>query len=172
MTRSPSNEATLNSALAHALQNNREFALWFLMQTRFAAEEAQCIEVRADNPWSRVTLRVPVGLDGAVEEIVRDAETDVLAIFLTTDGRRLALHIENKLQGGVFTPHQPQAYRERLGQWRERPKLGMYIDATSVLISPRAFYERNKDGAQVFEAFVSHEALAEYLPAFVSDSAA
>jgi hypothetical protein len=46
--RSPRSEAELDDALASALLNNREFALWFLSQTRFAAEEAECVQVRAD----------------------------------------------------------------------------------------------------------------------------
>jgi hypothetical protein len=172
MTRSSAIEAALDNALAEALLQNQEFARWLLRQTRFVAEEAKCVEVRANNPWSRVTLRLPVGEDGSVEEVIRDAETDVLAIFETGDGQRIALHIENKLEGGAFTPHQPETYRERLKQWRERPKLGMYHDATSVLVAPQAFYVRNADGARVFEAFVSHEAIAKHLPAFAGGSAA
>jgi hypothetical protein len=170
--RSPHSEAELDDALASALLNNREFALWFLSQTRFAAEEAECVQVRADNPYSSVRQRVPSGLDGALEELVQDRETDVLAVFVAGDGRRLALHIENKLASGSFTAYQAASYRERLLQWRQDPRLGMYVDATSVLVAPQVFYERNIGDAQAFEAFVSHEAIAEHLPAFASASAA
>jgi hypothetical protein len=172
MTRLSRSEAELDNALASALLNNHWFALWFLRQTRFAAEKAQCVQVRADNPWSSVRLRLPAGQDGAIEEVFRDAETDVLAVFLASDGRRLALHIENKLAGGAFTPHQAESYRERLLQWRQRPKLGMYIEATSVLVAPRVFYEGNIGEAKAFEAFVSHEAIAQHLPVFAGASAA
>lgn len=172
MTHLLSTEAALNKVISRALQEDQQFALWLFMQTRFATEDALCVEVRANNPWGRVKIRVPIGEDGAIREIVRDAETDVLAVFRTKDGRRLALHIENKLQGGSFTPYQPETYRERLGQWRGRRRLGMYVDATSVLIAPQVFFDKNKDGAKFFEAYISHEALAEHLPAFRSGSAA
>lgn len=161
-----STEKELDRALAQALMDDPVFARWFLEQTRFAGLDARCVEVRADNPWSRVALTVPTGLDGAVAEVVRDAETDVLAVYLTSDERRLALHIENKLAGGTFTLHQPESYRARLLQWQGRARLGMYVDATSVLIAPRAFYDANIAGADVFEAYVPHEALAVYVPAF------
>lgn len=163
-----STEEELDRVLAQALMDDPLFARWFLDQTRFAGLDARCVEVRADNPWSRVTLTMPVGLDGASTEVVRDAETDVLAIYVTADERRLALHVENKLAGGAFTPHQPESYRARLQQWQGRARLGMYVDATSVLIAPRAFYEANRVAADVFEAYVPHEVLAEHVPAFRS----
>lgn len=161
-------EEFLDQALAQALADNPLFARWFLSRTRFANIDARCVEVRSDNPWSRVKLSVPDGPDGALKELVRDAETDVLAVFVTTDGRRIALQVENKLAGGSFTPHQPQSYRERLEQWKGRVRLGMYDEATSVLVAPSAFREANTAGAEFFEAFVSHEELAEHLPPFAS----
>ena len=172
MTRSSAREAELDNALAEALRHDTEFARWFLRQTRFVSYDATCVEVRADNPWSRVTLRLPNERGDTHEEVVRDAETDVLAIYEAQDGRRIALHIENKLAGGAFTPHQPASYRERLAQWRGRPKLGRYQDATSVLVAPQVFYDRNIEESKAFDAFVSHEAIAEHLPAFAGGSAA
>lgn len=159
-------EEALDRALAQALTDNPTFARWLLEQTRFAGLDARCVEVRADNPWSRVKLSVPGQEQGTLVELVRDAETDVLAIYVTPDERRLALHIENKLARGSFTLHQPESYRARLEQWRGRAKLGMYVDATSVLVAPRAFYEANRKEADVFEAFVPHEDLAAHVPAF------
>jgi hypothetical protein len=161
-------EEFLDRALAQALADNPVFARWFFSRTKFSGLEARCVEVRSDNPWSRVKLSVPGGPDGVLMELIRDAETDVLAVFVTPDGRRIALHVENKLAGGSFTPHQPQSYRERLEQWKGRVKLGMYDEATSVLVAPHTFREANAAGAELFEAFVSHEELAEHLPAFAS----
>lgn len=159
-------EELLDRALAQALMDDPVFARWFLSRTRFAGLEARCVEVRADNPWSRVKLSVPGGADGVLTELIRDAETDVLAVFVTTDGRRIALHIENKLAGGSFTPHQPQSYQERLAQWKGRARLGRYEEATSVLVAPHAFRDANRAGADLFEAFVAHEEIGEHLPAF------
>ena len=159
-------EELLDRALAQALADDPVFARWFLSRTRFASLEARCVEVRSDNPWSRVKLRVPAGPEGVLQELIRDAETDVLAVFVTPGGQRIALHVENKLAGGAFTPHQPESYQARLAQWKGRAKLGMYEEATSVLVAPRAFRDANRVGAELFEAFVSHEELAEHLPAF------
>jgi hypothetical protein len=103
---------------------------------------------------------------GAVEVVKKDRETDVLAIYVTNDGRRLALHIENKLADGFFTPHQPESYQERLAQWRKRKKLGMYEDATSVLVAPTVFYEKHLAAARLFESYVSHEDIGLHLEAF------
>lgn len=167
MTRSSPTEAALDNALAEALLDSQgHFASWLLSRTRFASEGARCVEVRADNPWSRVALPVHDPATGHIEQFIRDCETDVLAIFATAGSRRFALHLENKLAGGKFTHLQPESYRERLIQWRLKPRLGMYEDASSVLIAPQAFYERNRVAAAMFEAFVSHEAIAEHVPLF------
>jgi hypothetical protein len=166
MPNSTISESTLDAALADALVNNASFAAWFFSKTRFALQEAQCVLVRSDNPWGRVKYRL-LGLDAEpLDELTRDCETDVLAVFEASGGRRLALHIENKLAGGSFTYLQPELYRERLTQWRSRPKLGMYVEATSVLVAPQVFYDGNLAAAQIFEAFVSHESIAPHLPIF------
>jgi hypothetical protein len=165
-------EAHLDSALAEALSSSRGFAQWFVDRTRFGCEVVECVFCRSDNPWSYVRFQLTNPKSGEIETLVKQCETDVLAVFQTTDGRRLALHIENKLAGGSFTPHQPELYRERLQQWQNRPKLGGYIDATSVLIAPMEFYDRNRSKAEVFEAFVSHEDIAALVPAFGSNMVA
>ena len=166
-------EATLNNILAEELlREDQRFARWLLAQTRFAGEDALCVQTRADNPWSRVKLQVWSEQDGSMTEIRRDAETDVLAIYRTSGNCRIALHIENKLASSVFTLHQAKSYQARLTQWRNRPKLGMYIDATSILSAPQRFFDRNQTESQLFELFVSHEAVAQYLPSFAPCSAA
>jgi len=126
----PITEAELDTALAVALKEDAAFAQWFLGRTRFRGEEAICDFCRSDNPWSSVRLEAPNPASGELESSARQCETDVLAVFETTDGRRLALHIENKLAGGSFTVDQPELYRERLSQWKNREKLGSYSDAT------------------------------------------
>jgi hypothetical protein len=47
--------------------------------------------------------------------------------------------------------------------------LGLYVEATSVLVAPLAFYHRHHVGAKLFEAYVSHEELGQHLQAFRSD---
>jgi hypothetical protein len=172
MKRTSPTEAALDEALAIALKEDREFAKWFWSRTRFSSEQAQCVLVRSDNPWSVVKLADPnADVVGSLEEVRRQCETDVLAVFETQGGKRVALHIENKLADGVFTELQPELYRARLTQWRMKPRLGMYAEATSVLTAPLAFYERHRTGAGLFEAFVSHEDIAVHLSTFRSGAA-
>ena len=104
--------------------------------------------------------------NGELEKLSKECETDVLAVYETTDRGRFALHIENKLAGGGFTPNQPHLYKERLGQWKNRPKLGNYSDATSVLIAPQSFLDHHRFEAEPFESRISHEAIGEFLPVF------
>lgn len=159
-------EAQLDSALAKSLISDRDFARWFLAQTRFSGEQATCVFCRSDNPWGRVQFQWGDPVDGELVDLSRDCETDVLAVFETTNQRRLAVHIENKLAGGSFTPYQPELYQARLQQWKHRPKLGSYDDATSVLVAPLEFFKRWKAKAELFEGFISHEDLARHLPEF------
>ena len=159
-------EAELDEAIARALLYEPRTAAWFLTRTLFASEVASCVFCRCDNPWGTVQLEVQNASTGAVETLVSQCETDVLAVFATQDGRRIALHIENKLAGGSFTPHQPELYRARKSQWRNRDNFGAYTDATTVLIAPIEFYERFRERATVFDSYISHEDIAEYVPEF------
>lgn len=159
-------EAELDEAIARALLSEPRIAAWFLARTLFASEVASCVFCRCDNPWGSVQLEVQNASTGEVETLVRQCETDVLAVFATQDSRRLALHIENKLAGGSFTPHQPELYRARKNQWRNRDNVGAYTDAATALIAPIEFYERLRERAIVFDSYISHEDIAEYVPAF------
>jgi hypothetical protein len=166
MSRKSRTEARLDEALGKALRHEPRIAAWFLGLTQFANEVALCDFCRWDNPWSRVRPEVADPVMGEPRHLIKECETDVLAVFATGDGRRLALHIENKLLYGSFTPNQPELYQARKSQWKGRKKLGNYTDATTVLIAPRAFFERLKDRAAIFDSFISHEDIAEYVPEF------
>ena len=166
MTATSPTEEALDSALAHALFATPDFAAWFLAQTRFREEQASCVFCRSDNPWSTVLLKRPNSNTGELEVLSKQCETDVLAVFETIDGRRLALHVENKLANGSFTPLQPELYKERMTQWQGRSKLGSYTEATTVLVAPKVFYERYRSEASTFESYVSHEDIAAHLPLF------
>lgn len=138
-------------------------------RARSLGVHAKCVFCRSDNPWSSVKLQAANASTGELEVLTKECETDVLAVYVTDDNSRLAMHIENKLAGGSFTPNQPELYRERKEQWRGKPKLGMYTDATTVLVAPTAFYERFPDKSAIFDTFISHEELAEHNQAFEVD---
>ncbi|MFK4706006.1 hypothetical protein ABIC83_002845 [Roseateles asaccharophilus] len=165
MTGKRLSEARLCDALADTLPTDPAFATWFWKRTRFADIDATCVDVRSNSPWSNVTFNVTAG-DGQSTQLVRGAETDVLAIYVDAHGRRLALHIENKLANGSFTLYQPETYRARIDQWRGRPNFGMYSEGTSILVAPQAFLQRHSSGAALFDAVVTHEDLAPFIPGF------
>ena len=165
MTSTTPSEFDLDEALVAAFRNDAAFASWFLGRTPFAGVAVYDWS-RSDHPWSRVDLVIPNATDGESSVLRRDCETDVLVVYRADDGRRLALHIENKLATGSFTPHQVELYRARRDQWKGRPKLGNYSEALCVLVAPQRFHDRNLEQAQRFDAYVSHEALAEHVDAF------
>lgn len=164
----PVQEAALDEVLATALMGDVRFARWFLSKTPFGGEDARCVFCRSDHPWSSVTVDDTDSATGQSGTVVRECETDVLAVFATPDGRRLGIHIENKITGGHFTPLQPELYQARKKQWRHRPKLGDYSEAVTVLVAPQEFLGRCRDGAALFDARISHEAIAVELPEFAA----
>ena len=159
-------EGELDGVLARALQHSPEFADWFLQQTKFNGQRARCVFVRADNPWSTVLLQQPNPTTGGLEARRFECETDVLAVFETAEGRRLGIHIENKIRTGSFTELQPELYAARVEQWKNRPRLGRYSEGTTVLIAPLEFMHRYPTGAALFHTRISHESIAERLPNF------
>ena len=87
-------------------------------------------------------------------------------MFETQTHKRIALHIENKLASGSFTPFQPEIYAARAAQWKGNPKYQSYEDWETVLIAPRSFYARYIDDAKKFGRFIAHEDIANYIPVF------
>ena len=159
-------EKQLDEALKSALMNRPDFSRWFLGKTRFGSEDAHCVFCRADHPWSSVSISLPDEGTNERTTLRKECETDVLVVFETPDGRRLAVHIENKRVGGSFTPYQPELYQARKDQWKERERLGGYTEATTVLVAPTDFIAKNRDSVGHFDAHVSHEEIAAFVPEF------
>jgi hypothetical protein len=100
---------------------------------------------------------------GELETVIKEGETDVLVVFETQTHKRIALHIENKLASGSFTPFQPEIYAARAAQWKGNPDYQSYEDWETVLIAPRSFYARYIDDAKKFGRFIAHEDIANYI---------
>lgn len=161
-------EKQLDSALEAALRSNQSFLQWFLSRTKYAQRRAKYLWSRSDHPWGTIDF-TQIDPDTGVEVVTRqECETDVLLVVKATDGEHLALHIENKLGLGSFTASQPEMYRQRAEQWKGRPKYQSYTDFVTVLVAPEAFRLRNQSQAAVFDVFISHEEIAEYIPLFRS----
>lgn len=163
-------ESMLDIALDEALRTNAAFVAWLLSQTKFAHLQACYHWSRADNPWGTITITVTEPHTGKSSTVRRESETDVLVVFITNDGYRFALHIENKLASGSFTPGQPEMYPIRAEQWKGLARYENYQDFETVLVAPRAFYERNKEKVDLFDRYISHESIAEFIPEFAVPS--
>lgn len=163
---SKSSESALDVALDQALRTNPTFVSWLLSQTKFAHLSARYHWSRADNPWGTIAVTVTDPHSGQSSTERRESETDVLAVFATDDGYRFALHIENKLASGAFTPNQPEMYPIRAEKWKGLARYENYQDFETILVAPRAFYERNKEKAGLFHRYISHESIAAFIPEF------
>jgi len=159
-------EKDLDSTIELAFKNSPLFTKWFLSRTKFSEENATYYWSRSDNPWGVVPVTVQNPETGAEEIIKRESETDILVVFETDTKKRFALHIENKLANGHFTPFQPELYAKRAQLWLSNPKYREYTDFETVLIAPSVFYDRCIDGATEFDCFISHEDISEYIPLF------
>ena len=176
-------EKDLDRVLKEALSTDPAFASWFLRQTKFADLDAKHLWSRSDHPWGRFSIQLENPDTGERGAIVREGETDALAIFQTSDGRRVAVHIENKLATGRFTPFQLALYNARAKAWKGHPKYKHYDDWEIVLLAPRSFYERYpalcaKFGkykrypalCAKFGKYIAHEDIAQHLPAFRAET--
>ena len=159
-------EKALDKAIEDAFKTSHEFANWFLSKTKFADKAASYLWSRSDNPWGRIPLTIRNPKSDAVEEIIRESETDILVVFQTNDFIRFALHIENKLAGGKFTPLQPELYAERAKLWLQNPKYKEYTDYETVLLAPIHFHEKWIHESKKFGCYISHEDIAKHVPAF------
>jgi hypothetical protein len=159
-------EKALDRALDKALRTRADFAAWFLNQTKFAGTRGVWVWSRADNPWTKYELEVSDPETGGRKKLVREGETDILDVFRTERGDRIALHIENKRERGQFAAYQPQGYAARARKWLGNDKYGGYQQWDTVLVAPRAFRERFLEEANVFGAFIAYEDIAAFVPAF------
>ncbi len=163
-------EKELDKAIEDAFKSNPIFAKWFLDKTKFSGENAKYHWSRSDHPWSRVELIIDNPETGVSEKVIKEGETDILVVFQAESGRKIALHLENKIAAGKFTPGQPELYAARAASWVGNPKYCSYEDYETVLIAPKAFYERNIDGANKFSRYISHEEISSYIPIFSQPS--
>lgn len=161
-------EKQLDHALNQGFIERPEFTQWFLSKIKFSGEGAMSIWSRANHPWGKVKLELLNAENGEIEIIERECETDVLVVFEVNPTRRIALHIEKKLDSGSFTRLQPELYATRAESWKDNPKYANYEDWDTVLVAPQSFYERNTKDAKKFGLFIFHEEIASLIPDFSS----
>jgi hypothetical protein len=164
-------EKQLDLALDDAFQHNAAFATWFVDQTKFAGTGATYLWSRSNHPWGRVMHTTLDPTTGEAVTTIKEGETDVLVVFTTANGLRFALHIENKVSVGKFMPEQPELYAVRARQWLGNPKYQSYTDFETVLVAPKAFYHRNEQACRVFDRYIPHEDIAQFIPLFLQEPA-
>ena len=164
-------EKQLDLALDDAFQHNPVFSTWFVDQTKFAGTGATYLWSRSNHPWSRVTHTTLDPITGESVTTIKEGETDVLVVFTAVNGLRFALHIENKVSIGKFMPEQPELYAVRARQWLGNPKYESYTDFETVLVTPKAFYHRNEQACRVFDRYIPHEDIAQFIPLFSQEPA-
>lgn len=164
-------EKSLDQAIDDTFKSNPDFVKWFLCRTKFAGVQASYFWSRSNNPWGRIKIQIPNEATGEMETIIRESETDVLVVFESDAGRRFAVHIENKLSTGSFTPYQVEMYPIRAEKWQGDSRYRNYQDWDTVLIAPVHFVDRNKADCKKFGQIVTHEELAEFIPEFAYQAA-
>ncbi len=50
--------------------------------------------------------------------------------------------------------------------WLHKSDYGNYDEWETLLLAPKAFYERNTNEARKFTTFIAHEEIAAHIPAF------
>ena len=159
-------EKQLDQAFESAVSGNGAFRQWFLGRTKLGAQYPNLVLSRSNHPWGKVGLLLPNPETGALEMVEREGETDVLLVFEGAGAKRLGLHVENKRIAGSFTMHQPEVCAARAHHWVGNPSYGAYHLWETVLLAPRAFYERNLVDSRKFTTFISHEEVAAFVPSF------
>ena len=159
-------EKILDKALENAFRKSPEFCQWFLGRTKkFSDRNATYHWSRSNHPWGTVPITGKNPETGIEETIKRQSETDVLVVFESQGGKRIALHIENKLNAN-FTEFQVQDYPTRAAHWVGKSKYRNYLEFDTVLIAPSSYLQKHQTEAKHFGCCISHEEIAEHLPIF------
>ena len=159
-------EKELDQAFEDALKGSRPFADWFLAQTRFGKHRGQLAWCRSNYVWGAVPVPHFNPVTGETETVIRESETDILAVYELEDSTRVGIHIENKVGLGKFTPNQPDFYEPRAKAWVGLKRYGNYSQWTTVLIAPQAFRNRSALECAKFQTFIPHESIGFYIPLF------
>jgi len=157
-------EKQIDPLVELAFNNSPEFLRWFISKTNYKGLNGSCVWSRSNHPWGRLTFNLKDPETDQYREMTRDSETDVLVVLEEDSGKRFAFHIENKLADGHFTLFQPDMYKQRAEAWLRNEKFGNYSEFETILLSPLAFYKRNREEAEKFDRYISYEEASIYIP--------
>ncbi|MBN8905229.1 MAG: hypothetical protein J0H99_01085 [Rhodospirillales bacterium] len=160
-------EDELCSAFAEAAKNSETFTRWILLRTKFAGYASavrllheEQLSIRPRKFWWRHWwCHIP--------ELAKDRETDIFMVFEIAGGeQRFALHIENKMDNGRFAPGQAEAYRPRAAHMANKPEYLGYQDHQTILLAPVSFMWKHPGSCTHFDACLSYEDVASFVPQF------
>jgi hypothetical protein len=160
-------EDELCSAFAETAKTSEIFTRWMPSRTKFAgyASAARLLheEQLSIRPrkfwWRHWWCHIP--------ELAKDRETDIFMVFEIAGGeQRFALHIENKMDNGRFAPGQAEAYRPRAVHMANKPEYLGYQDYQTILLAPVSFMRKYPDSCTYFDACISYEDVASFVPQF------
>lgn len=161
-------ECDLDQAFADKVKESTEFCWWVLDHTKFrglAADVRLLHEEQGKTDrkvwWKHWWCFVP--------EIEEQRETDIFLVFqIEANGKRFALHIENKRENGKFSDGQAEGYGPRARHMMSKDEYLDYSDFETVLIAPSTFRKKYREECDLFGAYISYEEIANFIPEFDS----
>ena len=159
-------EVDLDHAFAEGLATDKHFQTWLLSGGRFARHagkarllvEEQANARKAKHWWKHWWCRLPDGSEN---------ETDIFRVF-EAEGRRFALHIEDKPPHGKLELRQAVDYRRRAAFKSNSAGWLNYSDFEVLLLAPAEFIERHSDCAAQFDRAISYEEVAQFVSLFAA----
>ncbi|HCY87639.1 MAG TPA: hypothetical protein DHV36_21070 [Desulfobacteraceae bacterium] len=167
-------EFKLDLAFASKIESSHSFCRWVLDQTKFKELSNEAILLREEqialkpkkkpeNWWRHWWCRLDDGTE---------SETDIFLVFgFPNSDKRIALHIEDKLSYGEFTPNQYINYDRRAQFMANKKEFMNYSGYTTILLAPEKFFADNVRRINHFECHISYESVAEVIPEFAQSLA-
>jgi hypothetical protein len=160
-------EDALCRAFAFKMAEAPEFVGWVLAKTKFAP-----LRDTSRLLWEEQARRWPHVLPErwwrhwwcTVPELSHQRETDIFLVFeVAGTNDRFALLIENKLKSD-FLPGQAEGYEPKGRFMAAKPEYLNFSEFQTVLIAPAIFRMANREKSDIFDCYISYEALSEFIP--------
>lgn len=156
--------------IAEGLVNDVAFRSWILGKTKKFADysganllhrEMLAIRSKKTTSWWRSHYTETCRCSGC-----KGRETDLLAIFETSEGLRFAIHAEVKQPSDRFNLGQAAAYPIRAKCWVNKPPRGIlaHTDAETVLLCSQSRLVDYGANLEHFDAIITFEKIATGFP--------
>ena len=162
-------EGKLDRAFAEKIENDRDFSIWLLKQTKFSEYAENLIllnkeqarikpKKKPENWWRHWWCELEDGTQ---------SETDIFLVYeFPKTAKRIAIHIENKPPHGVFRKEQPENYKPRAVFMSGKIEYMNYDDFCTIILAPKDFLANNKDMINHFDETISYESFQNNIELF------